>query len=337
MLTIIIIVFDISEKLDNFINNEAPLRAIVFDYYFTFIPYFVNMFSPLFTFIAVVFFTSKLAYNTEIVAILSSGIHFRRLVVPYMIGALFISTMSYVLANFIIPDTNKIMVEFEDKYINGPRKSRDKNIHMQISPGTHIGVESFNVNKQRGHKFSLEKFEEENLVYKIEADRIEWDTATDVWKLKKYTARKVFGMHETITHGKVMDTAMELQPEDFTRKVEDLKTMNYWELNDFLERERMRGTKKLRQYEVENYMRLSFPFSSLILTLIGLAVSSRKVRGGTGLHLGIGLGLAFTYILFMKVAAVFGTNGNISPLIAVWIPNVVFGFMAAYLIKKAPK
>ncbi|MBI9035545.1 MAG: LptF/LptG family permease, partial [Bacteroidales bacterium] len=314
-----------------------PLSAIVFDYYFTFIPYFINMFSPLFTFIAVVFFTSKLAYNTEIVAILSSGIHFRRLVVPYMIGAIFIGSMSYVLANFIIPDTNKIMVEFEDKYINGPRRSGDKNVHMQISPGTHIGVESFNVGKQRGHKFSLEKFENGTLIYKIEADKIQWDTAAKLWQIKKYTSRRIHEMSETIVKGDVMDTILELQPEDFTRKVEDLKTMNYWELNEFLERERIRGTKKLRQYEVERFTRLSFPFSSLILTLIGLAVSSRKVRGGTGLHLGIGLTLAFTYILFMKVAAVFGTNGNANPLVAVWVPNVVFGFLAVYLLKKAPK
>ncbi len=336
-LVIIIIIFDISEKIDDFIEKEAPLNEIIFNYYFTFIPYFINMFSALFTFISVIFFTSRLAYNTEIIAILSSGTSFWRMLRPYLIGAVLISTLSYTLGNFIIPNTNRIMLEFEDTYIRNPKNVNDRDIHLQISPGTHVYFQSFNPKRNRGSRFSLEKFGDSGMIYKINSQSILWDTTSNSWKIKKYTRRSFHGMHETISEGKELDTILELHPTDFTRKVEDLKTMNYFELNDFIDREKMRGSNKIREFEVESHKRLAFPISSIILTIIGVSVSSRKVRGGTGLHLGIGLALAFGYILFMQIASVFGTYGNISPLLAVWIPNMLFGIIAIFLAINAPK
>jgi len=337
LLIVIVVVFDMSEKIDDFIEKEAPLKKILFSYYLNFIPYFVNLFSYLFTFIAVIFFTSKMASDSEIIAILSSGISFRRFLVPYMISAVLLGLMSFYLANFLIPRTNQKMMAFEKIYIKNPRRNRDINIHMQISPGTFIYFESYNNVTDVGNKFSLENFENNKLVYKLSSERIIWDSITGKWKLKNYTIRMLDGFDEKIIKGKEMDTLLNLHPSEFIIIIDDIKTMNFSELRAFIEKERLKGTKNIKDYEVEKHKRIAFPFATIVLTLIGVSISSRKSRGGIGMHLGLGIGITFSFIFFLQVSTVFATRGSLSPGLSVWIPNIIFGILALFLLKIAPK
>jgi len=338
LLSVIIIVFDLSEKIDDFLEKQATLKGIVFDYYLNFIPFFVNMFSYLFTFIAVIFFTSKMAQNTEVIAILSSGISFRRFLFPYMLSAGFLAVLSFYMSNFMIPHTNKVMWEFEKTFIKDPIKNENMNIHMQISPGEFVYVESYNSFTATGQKFSLEKFTPDGtLVYKLNSDRISWDSVSGRWSIRNYYFRKITGDKEFISKGLQMDTLINLRPEEFTLVADDIKTMNYFELNEFIAKEELKGSPNIPKYLLEKYKRYAFPFATIILTLIGVSLSSRKVRGGIGMHLGIGIGLTFTYILFMQVSNVFATFGNVSPLLATWIPNIIFGVLSIFMIRMAPK
>ncbi len=337
MLAIVIIVFDISEKIDEFVENKAPLEEIIFNYYLNFIPYFVNLFSALFTFITVIFFTSRMAFNTEIIAILSSGISFRRMLRPYLISSAFIGLASFLLANFVIPNTNHTMLDFQYTYLKEEREVKNRNIHMQIAPGTHIFVETYNTSRDLGRRFTIEHFEKGELVSKLRSDYARWDTATQSWTLTNWVKREIDGKKEILTKGSQMDTTIALTPKDFIVNLDDLKTMDWWEIREFIRKEQMKGASNVLEYKIEKYERIAFPFANIILTLIGVAISSRKVRGGIGMHLGIGITLTFSYILFMQISTVFSANGDLAPSIAVWIPNVVYGLISLYLIKKAPK
>lgn len=338
LLSVVIIVFDLSEKIDDFLEKEAPISAIIFDYYLNFIPFFVNMFSYLFTFIAVIFFTSKMAQNTEIVAILSSGISFRRFLWPYFISAAFIGILSLYMANFLIPHTNKTMWAFEKTYIKNPIRNEDMNIHMQINPGVFIYVESYNTATNIGQKFSLEQFDPSGrMIYKLNSDRFEWSNTTGKWKISNYYFRHLGENSEVLGKGLEMDTLLNLLPTEFTIISDDIKTMDYFELSAFIEKESLRGSPKISEYKVEQYRRYAFPFSTLILTLIGVSLSSRKIRGGIGMHLGVGIALTFSYILFMQVSQVFAAVGGMPPLLAVWIPNIIYGLLSIYMIRMAPK
>ena len=337
LLIVIVVVFDISEKIDDFIEKEAPLKKILFSYYLNFIPYFINLFSYLFTFIAVIFFTSKMASDSEIIAILSSGISFRRFLVPYIISAIILGLMSFYLANFLIPRTNQKMMAFEKIYIKNPRRNRDINIHMQTSPGTFIYLESYNNVTDVGNKFSLEDFENNKLVYKLSSEQIIWDSISGKWRIKNYTIRMLDGFDEKIIKGKEMDTLLNLHPREFTLIIDDIKTMNFSELRAFIEKERLKGTKNIKDYEVEKHKRIAFPFATIVLTLIGVSLSSRKSRGGIGMHLGLGIGITFSFIFFLQVSTVFATRGNLSPGLSVWIPNIIFSILALFLLKIAPK
>ncbi|MDO9510479.1 MAG: LptF/LptG family permease [Bacteroidales bacterium] len=338
LLISVVIIFDISEKIDDFIDKQAPLSAIIFDYYLNFIPFFINLFSALFTFISVVFFTSRLAARTEIIAILSSGISFRRLLRPYIIAASFLVILTIYLANFLIPVLNIDLREFEKKYIKNPIKTRDIDIHMQISPGTFMYVESWDNSKNQGTRFSLEQFERGRMISKITSDRITWDTASSHWQIHDYILRTIDSMnYQTLTRGKILDTAMTMNPAEFVIDVEDIKTMNYSQLRNFIDRETLKGSKNIKVYEVEKYKRIAFPVSALILTIIGVALSSRKIRGGIGMHLGLGIALTFSYILFMQISSQFAIYGSLQPMAAVWMPNLFFGIIAVWLLKIAPK
>jgi lipopolysaccharide export system permease protein len=337
LLIFIVIIFDISEKIDDFLKRDAPLSAIIFDYYFNFIPYFINLFSYLLTFIAVIFFTSRMASNTEIIAILSSGISFRRMMLPYVVSALILGGLSFLLANFVIPYTNRGMFAFERQYINDVGSFSDQNVHRQISPGTYIYLENYNDRTNAGWKFSLERFEDRELVYKLKAERIEWDSVRSRWKIYNYFIRRLSGEKETFKKGQLLDTVFPLHPTDFRETLEEVKTMNWFTLRQHINKKELRGDPDIVKYKVKKYERISSPFATLILTLIGVAVSSRKVRGGIGYHLGMGLTLTFIYILFMQIFTVFATFGDLPPLLAVWTPNIIFGIIAAFLIWKAPK
>ncbi len=333
----IVVIFDVSEKIDDFIEKEAPLRAIVFDYYLNFIPYFANLFSALFTFIAVIFFTSKLADDSEIIAILSSGISFKRLMVPYFISAFVLTIFSFVLINWVIPPANKKRLEFEEKYIRVRLAYSVKNIHKQILPGTFIYMESYNNMYDIGYKFSMEKFEKGKLVSKLLCDYVQWDTTINKWKITNYVNREILNNKEIITLGRRIDTSINLYPTDFHRRAEAVEAMNYRQLNEFIDSETMIGSDNVTIWKIEKNKRFAYPFSTLILTLIGVSISSRKRRGGIGMNIGLGIFLAFSYIMFMQVSTVLATNANMNPIFAVWIPNLLFSLIAIGLYLKAAK
>lgn|SRR6185312_852344 len=338
LISILIIVFDVAEKLDDFLTKHAPVKAIVVDYYCNFVPYIVNLFSPLFTFISVVFFTSRLAARSEIVAILSSGVSFRRLLYPYMIGASLIAGLSLYFNHVIIPDANKARLRFEDTYIRMPYNNTSVNIHKQISPGVFIYMEHYNTFQNTGDKFSMEYVKGQQLKYKLLSDYIAWDSVKSRWRIFNYYIRTFDADgSEKLSSGVEKDTIFNLKPSDFKEQLIDVQAMNYKELNKYIDQERMVGSTNILYYEVEKYQRTAFPFATFILTLIGISLSSRKVRGGTGLHLGLGLLIAFSFILFMQVSTTFAEGGIISPAISVWIPNFIYGILAIFMVRIAPK
>jgi lipopolysaccharide export system permease protein len=303
-----------------------------------FVPYFANLFSYLFTFIAVIYFTSRLAANTEIVAILSSGISFRRLLVPYIVSAILIAVFSFVLSNFIIPHANKKRIEFEMTYIKSQNHSQEMNVHIQINPGIFAYSEHYNSETNMAYHFSLEKIsEDKGLYYKLTSDFAQYDSTKGSWHIQNYFLRTIEGLNETISTGKGIDTVLNLKPSDFVENLHNIETMNYSELNTYIADERLKGSDRLQYYLVEKHKRIAFPFATVVLTLIGVSLSSRKKRGGIGMNLGLGLSLSFIFILFMQISTTFATNGNLPAQIAVWIPNIVFGALGIFLIRMAPK
>jgi len=338
LLVIIVIIFDFSEQIDDFVEKDPPLNEILLVYYLNFVPYFLNMFSALLTFIAVIFFTSKMASHTEFVAMLSSGISFRRILYPYILSSMLIALFSVVLSTFIIPPANKKRLEFTYKYLKSSSHFKERDIHLQISPGVFAYCEIFNDMTNVGLHFTLEKIENEKLVSKTTANLIKWDSTGRKWTLENYWTRTIDGNKETIIQGTKLDTVLNIYPNDFYQTIDEVETMNYFELNKFIEKERLKGSNNIDFYLLEKHRRVAYPFATLVLTLIGVSISCRKVRGGIGLHLGAGITLSFTYIMFMQVTTTMSTYGGILPIsVAVWIPNVIFGIIALYLLKMAPK
>ena len=337
LILVIVIVFDISEKIDDFLRSEVSLNQIVFQYYLNFIPYFANLFSPLFIFISVIYFTSKMASNSEIIAILNSGMSFTRLIRPFIISAIFLAIISFVFGNFIIPETNKERIDFENKYIKRKQNKRVKNIHLQIQKDQYIYIESYNKSKDIGYKFTLENFKDNALKSKLSANYIQYDTIHKNWIIKDYLIRIYNEKNEEITKGRQLDTMINLKPSDFSKNKSLVETMGMKELNEFIVEEEIKGTSQIIFHKIEKYKRLANPFSTIVLTIIAVAIGSRRIRGGAGIPLSIGLIISFGYILFMQISTTFATNGNLSPLVAVWIPNIVFMVIAVLLVKSAPK
>ena len=331
------IVFDISEKIDDFLERHAPVQAIVFQYYMNFIPYYANYFAPLFVFISVIFFTSKMAANTEIVAILNSGVSFRRMLLPYFISAAAIALISFYFNGWVIPHSNKVRLAFENVYIKNPMEFRDRNIHRQISPGVFMYMESYNNSENIGFRFTLERIENGKRNYYLNADRVVWDSIIHKWRIENYYERTIHGFHEALRKGNKMDTVLAFYPEEFKRRVNIIEAMDTPALRQFIEEEKLHGSENVSTYLIEKYRRLAVPVTTFILTLMGVSLSSRKARGGIGVQLGIGIALSFTYILFMQVSTTFATSGSMPPLIAVWIPNLIFATVGLFLMRAAPK
>ncbi len=333
----IAIVFDFAERMDDFIDGHAPLKNIIFDYYLNFIPYFTNLFTSLFVFISVIFFTSKMAQDTEIIAILGNGISFRRLMRPYFISATIIAALSFVLSNFVIPYSTKKKLDFEYKYIRNPYRNDEMNIHKQIEPGVFAYLENYSVESDIAYKFSIEKFENGHLVSKLMSDMAQWDSTKNRWKLSNYYIRTFQKDHDVLKQGISIDTTLKLRPEDFKRRVEIVETMNYYRLNQFIDEQKLEGSENINAFMVQKYQRMISPLSIFVLTLIGLSVSSRKVRGGIGMHLGIGLLLSFSYILFMQVSTNMSIGGTLPPILGVSIPTIIFTVIGIFLYKLTPK
>jgi lipopolysaccharide export system permease protein len=333
----IAVVFDVSEKVEDFIEKSAPFKAIVLDYYLNFIPYFANLFSSLFTFVAVIFFTSKMAYNTEIIAILSSGVSFKRMMYPYFVSAFIIGLLSFMLMAYIIPPANQTRLDFTYKFIKNPVRNDEKNIHRQIEPGVFIYMQRYNVTNDIGYKFSIEKFEDGILKSKLISDYAKWDSTKAKWSVKNYYIRDIDGITEVISKGAFIDTTLNLRPEEFKRMSKFTETMTLPQLNKFIDQQKMQGADNVVELLVDKYQRVAYPFSTFILTLIGVALSSRKVRGGIGMHIGFGLMLSFSYILFMQFSTMFAISGSLNPLFAVWLPNLVYAIISIFLYRIAPK
>jgi lipopolysaccharide export system permease protein len=335
----IAVVFDFAEKIDNFMEKQAPVKAIIFEYYMNFIPYFAMLFAPLFVFIAVIFFTSKMAVSTEIIAILNSGMSFRRMMWPYFLSAFFIASFTFVLTNFVIPKSNLIRMDFEDKYYHSSSSKRitKQDIHRQVSKNVLVYMGTFNPISQRGQNFTIEKMDSGKLVSKLTASSVIYDTTKHKWSAMNYYIREIKNNEETFTKGKQIDTTLSINPEDFSRDPGEVGTMTSRALNSYIDLLRMQGSDELKLFLIEKYRRFANPFAVFILTLIGVSLSSRKIRGGIGMNIGIGLSLSFSYILFLQFASQFSLKGNLGPMLAMWIPNIVYSIIGLVLYKLAPK
>jgi lipopolysaccharide export system permease protein len=334
----IVVIFDLSEKIDDFLESGAKLNAILFDYYLNFIPYFAVLFSSLFAFISVIYFTSRMAYNTEIIAILNSGMSFRRFLLPFMISATIIAGVSFLLSDQVIPEANKIKLDFEERYVKkAPINFKTKDFHRQIEPGIFIYLHSYSNVSKVGYQFTIEKFEDGELVSKMSADQIRWDTTVNKWRARRYYIRTMDGLHETIEEGKQIDTTLAMHPDDFKMRLTIVETMSLKELDEFIKDQLMKGETNVTSYKIERHNRIAFPFSTFILTLVGVAVSSRKMRGGVGMQIALGVVFAFTYLLFTQFSKQFAIGGMLPVMAAVWLPNVFFLILAMFLMRLAPK
>lgn len=334
----IAVVFDVNENIDRFINNKAPVEAIVFDYYMNFIPYFSNLFSPLFVFIAVIFFTSKLAENSEIIAMMSTGLSFKRLLRPYMISAAIIAVLTYGLGAYVIPKGNVKRVAFENQYKRKKKAEYVRNVQLEVDSGVIAYIERFENYNKTAYRFSLDKFVDKKLVSHLTARSATYDTTSvHKWTLKNYMIREMDGMREIITKGDKLDSIIKMEPQDFLISKGQQQTMTSSELSEYITNQKRRGFANIKEFEIEYHQRIAMSFAAFILTVIGASLSSRKVKGGMGLYLGIGLALSFSYILFQTVSSTFAVNGNTPPVLAVWLPNILYTFIAIYLYRKAPK
>ncbi len=333
LLIVVTIVFDLSEKVDNFIDRGAPLKSIIFDYYVNFVPFFANMFSQLIVFIAVIFFTSRMASKTEFIAMFSSGISRTRLLFPYFIGASVITIMSFVLGSYIIPPANEKKLEFEQRYIRRSNPTVTAyNMHSQVQPNVYFYIEYFNKDQSEGVNVSLEKFDNSLLVSKLSAQKMKWDSTKNKWTFYDYKLRNFHGDKEEFFVGKTIDTSFNVYPHNFYKLSKVIETMNLGELNKYIEEQKLSGTPEITASLIEKYTRIASPFACYILTLIGFSLSLRKVRsGGIGFNIGVGLFLSFVYIFFMKFSSVLALSGSLSPLLAVWTPNIIFMIIALLL------
>ena len=331
----IAVVFDMSENLDEFLSKEIPVKEIIFDYYFNFIPYFANLFSPLFTFIAVIYFTSKMAYNTEIIAILSSGVSYRRLMYPYMVSAAILAAFTFSLGNFVIPPATKTMNDFRQKNIENAKPGFERDIHRQIEPGVYIYMRSYNQN-DIGNNFTLEKFDGAKLVEKITADNIRWDKDNSKWVINNYWKRTIMDDYEILESGYRIDTTLNMKPDEFRLKKKEMETYTTPDLIEEIDVMKTRGMNTV-EWEIEKHKRMATPFSTFILTLIGVGLASRKIKGGLGFHLGLGLALSFSYILFMQITTVFAISGSVPVFLAIWIPNILYSVIAFFVFRWAAR
>jgi len=339
MIILLASVFDFSEKLDAFVGKgeQGPsLRAILLEYYLNFALFFANMFAPFFAFIAVIFFTSRMAARLEIISILGSGASYSRLLRPFIVTACFIALLNWLSANFVIPKANEVKMNFEQKYF-GRMNFSMMNVHRQYSDSEFVYVKSFNFQIKSGGAFAYEKFVDGQLKTKIMSHTVLYDTINNRWKLMDYLIRDLNGVKEKMRSGSQMDTIFPFTPEIFRHETKKIITMSNEELDDFIEQEKLHGSKYLNIYMLEKHQRHANPFTIIVMTLLAVPIASRKVRGGIGIHLAIGVTLAFTYIYLSKVFTASASTGGIDPFWALWIPNLLFFATSLGLIKYAQK
>ena len=335
----IAIVFDFNENLSKFTQYHAPWRAIIFDYYANFIPYYSNLFSPLFVFIAVIFFTSKLAGNSEIISMMAAGVSIRRLMRPYMISCILIAGLTFYLNSFVIPHGTVIRQNFESLYRNSKKNTSAENVQLQVAKNTVAYIQHYDDQYKQGYGFSLVKLKNKKIVSQMTAMEIQYDTVADTkyhWKVTNWKIRTLKGLKEHIQSGASKDTVLLMEPTDLVYSKGQQETFTSPELLNYISKQTSRGSANVVQYEVEFHKRIAMSFSSFILTIIGLSLSSRKRKGGMGLYLGIGLALSFGYIMLQTVSATFAIKDNTPPILAAWIPNIIFAIIAYFCYRNAP-
>lgn len=336
----IAIVFDFNENLSKFTKYQAPWHAIIFDYYANFIPYYANLFSPLFVFIAVIFFTSKLAGNSEIIAMMASGVSFKRLLRPYMFSCVLIAGVTFYLNSYVIPHGNVIRQNFNALYRNSDKITTADNVQIKVGKGVVAYIQHYDDQSKCGYGFSLDKIENKKLVSHMTALQIQYDTISDSkyhWKATNWKVRTLKGLREHITSGDIKDTVILMEPTDLVYSKGQQETFTSPALLDYISKQTSRGSGNVVQYEMEFHKRIAMSFSSFILTIIGVSLSSRKRKGGMGLYLGIGLALSFGYIMLQTVSSTFAINADTPPLLAAWIPNIIFAIIAAFCYRQAPR
>lgn len=337
LLVLVICVIDFTEKNDDFIKNNVSMAVIFKDYYMNFIPYLANMLSPITVFIATVFVTAKMASHTEVIAILSSGISFRRMMVPYVIGSVIIAAVTFYLIGWVIPNANKTRVAFENQYVKNVFYFEGRNIHMKIAPTTYVYMESYNNQMHSGYQFTIETIEGNELKSKLKANKITWQPETGKWLLDKYSVREFDGMKEKLWYGEQTDTLIALSPKDFESTYLLHETFTLTELDQYIKDLKDRGAENIEVYLTEKYERYTYPFAIIILTIIGVIVSARKTREGSGFQIAFGFLLAFIYIIFVIMSRSVAQVGSIGPLLASWLPNIIFAGIGAVMYKTVPR
>jgi len=335
LLLAIVVMFDVNEKLDSFI--KAPLKATIFDYFLNFLPYFANQFSPLFTFIAVIFFTSKLAGNSEIIAMLSTGMSFKRLLRPYLMSAAIIAALTFVLSAYVIPPANVKRINYQNTYVKNKCVDYGQNIMLMVSPGQIAYMNRYDNLSKTGYRFSLDQFDEnKKLTSRLTASSIKWDTLYQ-WTVYDYVVRDFRDNREFIDKGTRRDTSLAFEPRDFLISSNDQEQMTSPALDEYIRRQKQRGVGNIQMFEVERERRYAMTAAAFILTIIGMTLSVKKQKGGMGLNIGIGLVLSFSYILFMTITQTFAISGLTSPFVAMWIPNLIYSVIAVVLYRRAAK
>ncbi len=336
ILAVIACVIDYSQKIDYFVEHNAPTSAVIF-YFVNFVPHITALLFPLFLFISTIFFTSKMAYRTEIIATLAAGVSFQRFLRPYIIGSILLGALSLWINHWIVPTANKNINEFKEKYISAKRVATDNNVHLRLNAHTYVYIEGYNYNDGFGRRLAVETIDGTLLKEKIMADRAYFDSTKKEWRLTNVTIRKNSGLKETLQILPELKRKFPFTPSDLADDNENKESLTTPELLKYTERERQRGRESVNFLLVELHKRTAQPFAGFILTIIGACIASRKVRGGSGFHLAMGIVLSAVYMLFLQFSQTFSTNAGLNPLIAVWIPNFIFGIVAIYLFRKQIK
>lgn len=332
----IAIVIDFTEKINDFVKKKIPILDILI-YFRNFIPYIIALLFPIFIFVSVIFFTSKLANKSEIIAMLNSGMSFKRWLRPYLFGAGFISLFLLVANHYILPQANKQRLQFEEKYIWEKNFTADNNFHMRISPTELIYMQSYNPESKTGYRYSYEKIRGTLLIEKITSDRIEFDSTTKQWRMSEVVARTMDSVKETLTKYPSLIKKFAFTPDDLIERREVKQVMNAPQLEEHIKKEKSKGSENLSEFYIEKYRRTASPFSAFVLSIIGACIASRKVRGGSGIHLAIGIAISAVYIFLMQITTTFAIKGNLHPMIAVWLPNILFGILAYFIYRRFSK
>ena len=338
LIMLIIVVIDVQEKLSTFLRPDVTLNEIVFDYYVSLIPYYAVLLSPLFIFITVIFFTSKLASRSEIIAIQAAGMSFARLLRPYFISAAILSLLSFTFSSGILPYLNKKRISFTNKYINENQVVQGDNIQVELSPGVYAFFSTFDSRDNTGRYFSMEKFDGKTLKSRMTAERLQYNPDSLYhWKVYNYRIRTFDGMYESTVAGDVLDTLLTVTPADLILSSEDAQLLTTTQLYQYIRSQKRRGLANIQSFQIEYHQRFASMCAAFILTLIGVSLSARKVKGGIGLNIAVGLGLTFSYILLFTVSASYAISGQLPPIVAAWLPNIIYLPIAIFFYYKAPR